>query len=307
MPSADGLDDAAQAAGIDRIALRILAVVPDVADRRRVDDARRPDQVEQVVLRVASGRMRELGHEGLDREGVRDVRHRAEPADAGMRHGLRVLGPEVRDREGRVDEAHAELERQLVLRVGREDRADGRRGAAVQPRDRQPLVVEAGLDPLHGHRMIVAVMQVVLARPGDLHGRAVHRLAQEPGLDHEVGLRLAAEAAAEERHVDGDVLLRQPEALREPRARRLRRLHAGPGLALAVLDAHERRRRLHRRLREVRNVVLGLDALCGLGHRGIRRRLARARPCRACAPRSRARRGRCRTNRRRAGRRPTRS
>ena len=92
---------------------------------------------------------------------------------------------------------------------------------------------------------------------------------QEPGLDHEVGLRLAAEAAAEERHVDGDVLLLQPEALREPRARRLRRLHAGPGLALAVLDAHQRRRRLHRRLREVRDVVLRLDALCGLCHRAI--------------------------------------
>ena len=70
-----------------------------------------------------------------------------------------------------------------------------------------PPVVEAGLDPLDRDGVVVAVVQVVLAGPGDLHGRAVHRLAEQPGLDHEVGLRLAAEAAAEERHVDGDVLL----------------------------------------------------------------------------------------------------
>ena len=107
-------------------------------------------------------------------------------------------------------------------------------------------------------------MQVVLAGPGDLDRRAVHGLRAEARLDHEVGLRLAAEAAAEQGHVDRHLLVRQTEALGEPRARRLRRLRAGPGLARAVDDAHQRRRRLHRRLGEMRNVVLGRDALCRL-------------------------------------------
>ena len=183
--------------------------------------------------------------------------------------GFRILGPEVRDREGRVDEPHAELERQLVLRIGGEDRADGRRGAAVQPGDRQAPVVEAGLEALDRDGVVEAVVQVVLAGPGDLHGRSAHRLAEETRLDHEVGLRLAAEAAAEKRHVDGDVLLLQPEPFARARARRLRRLHAGPRLALAAADAHERGGRLHGRVGEVRDVVLGLEALRGLGHRGV--------------------------------------
>src|SRR5829696_929841 len=125
--------------------------------------------------------MRELRHEGLDRKGVRNVRHRAEPADARMRDGLRVLGPDVRDRERRVDEAHAELEGQLVLRIRREDGADGRSGAAMQPGDGRALVVETSLDPLDRNGVIEAVMQVVLAGPGDLHRGAIHCLASAPG------------------------------------------------------------------------------------------------------------------------------
>ncbi len=52
----------------------------------------RPDQLEQVVLLVASELVGELRHERLDRERARNVRDRAEPADPRVRHRLAVLG-----------------------------------------------------------------------------------------------------------------------------------------------------------------------------------------------------------------------
>jgi hypothetical protein len=57
----------------------------------------------------------QLGDERLHREGMRNVGHRAEPADARVRGGLRVLDADIGDRERHVDHAHAELERVLVL------------------------------------------------------------------------------------------------------------------------------------------------------------------------------------------------
>ena len=93
-----------------------------------------------------------------------------------------------------------------------------------------------------------------------------------------VGLRFAAEAAAQQRHVDGDVLGRKAEHLGHQIVRGLRALHAGPDLRLAVGDARRRRRRLHRRMGEMRDVVFGLDLLGGAGERRLRSRLRCARP-----------------------------
>ena len=45
--------------------------------------------------------------------------------------------------------AHAELERRLVLGIGREERKHGRRHAAMQPGDRLARRIEPRLDPLH--------------------------------------------------------------------------------------------------------------------------------------------------------------
>ena len=157
----------------------------------------------------------------------------------------------------------------LLLRVGREDRDDGRRGAAMQPGRRLACIVQTRFEPLHRDGVEVVVGDVVLAGPGQLDRLAVHRLGDERRLDHVVRLGLAAEAAAEQRDVDGHVLGRDAEARRQVIARGLRRLHAGPGLALAVRDLHHRRRRLHGRVREMRDVVFRLDALGSAGQRLI--------------------------------------
>ena len=111
-------------------------------------------------------------------------------------------------------------------------------------------------------------MQVVVARPRDLDRLPVHRLGQRRRLDGVVGLRLPAEAAAEQRDVHGHVLDRDADALRDQVAGGLRRLEAAPDLALPVRDPRRRGRRLHGRVREMRDVVLRLDALCSLRHGG---------------------------------------
>ena len=63
----------------------------------------------------------------------------------------------------------------------------------------------------------------------------------------------------------GDVVRGHPEPFRDQVARGLRRLDAGPDVALAVRDADGRRGRFHRGVREMRNVVLGLVATRGAG------------------------------------------
>ena len=94
------------------------------------------------------------------------------------------------------------------------------RNAAMQPCRRLALRVEPRLQPLDGHRVKVVVMQVVVARPDDLHRPAAHLLRQERRFDDEVRLGLSAEAAAEQRDVHRHLLERQPEALRNVLARR---------------------------------------------------------------------------------------
>ena len=59
--------------------------------------------------------------------------------------------------------------------------------------------VEAGFDPFHRY-VEEAVSNIVFARPFDLYGRAGF-LGEERGFDGVVALRLAAEAAAEQRDV----------------------------------------------------------------------------------------------------------
>ncbi len=141
--------------------------------------------------------------------------------------------------------------------------------AAVQPRRRLALGVERGFEVFERDRVVVRVAQIVFARPHHLHRLAVQLLGDERGFGGEVALALAAETAAEQRDVDGDVRGVQAEAFGDVVAHRLRALEAAPDLALAAGHTRRGRRRLHRGLRQVRDVVVGLHRLGGAAHRGI--------------------------------------
>ena len=101
----------------------------------------------------------------------------------------------------------------------------------------------------------------------DLDRRAAHRARQQCRFEHEVAFRLSAKAAAEQRDVDRHVLAFEAEFLGQLLLRVAGALHRRPSLAFAVGDAHRGGRRLHRRMREVRDVIFGRDRLRRRGQR----------------------------------------
>ena len=108
----------------------------------------------------------------LHREGARDVRYGAEPADAGMRSRFRILALDVGDLEGHVDKPHAEFERRLMHRIGGKCRGDARRDAAMAPGRHLAVLVEASLDAFHRDSVQETVANVVFPRPLHLYGGA---------------------------------------------------------------------------------------------------------------------------------------
>src|SRR5216683_5942821 len=113
---------------------------------------------------------------------MRNVRHRAKPADARVHRAFRVLDAQVGDSERYVDQSHAEIEGSLVLGIGSEDQSECRRGTATQPGDRLARRVESRLEMLDRNRTAVGILNVIFARPGDLH-RCYHgsrRRARHP-------------------------------------------------------------------------------------------------------------------------------
>ena len=111
---------------------------------------------------------------------------RNQPYGYGFR--LRIFKPGIRNRERRIYEPHAEFERQLILYAWRENRANGGRNAAMQPRYGFAACIEPGLQPFHGNGVIIPVLNVILTRPGQLYGCAVHGLTEKASLDKKIGL-----------------------------------------------------------------------------------------------------------------------
>src|SRR5215468_1310150 len=214
----DQLDDLAKTRGIDWISVLGLAIVPEVLHGIELDDPWIADQLEQHVLWIAFGGVSDLGHHGLNREGARDVRHRAEPANAGMRGCLRILALDIGDLEGHVDQPHTEFERCLVHRIGGECRGDAWCYAAMSPGRNLAALVEAGLDTFHRDGVQETVADVVFPRPLHLDWRAEF-LRKQCRFEGVVAFRLATEATAEEGDIDSDIPLGNTERLGDVFAR----------------------------------------------------------------------------------------
>ena len=125
------------------------------------------------------------------------------------------------------------------------------------------LLVQAGVEAVGRDGVVEVVLDVVLARPHHLHRRTVHRLGQKRGLDREVALRLSAEAAAKQRLVHDRLLWLDAERFGDVVARAARALQRRPDLPFAAALAGRGGRRLHRRMREMRRVVVRRDDLFG--------------------------------------------
>ena len=123
-----------------------------------------------------------------------------------------------------------------------------------------PSASRPAVEVLRAHGVVVPVADLVLARPRDLD-RAAHLPRQERRLDDVVGLRLAAEPAAQERDVNSDVLLRNAQGLGHPRDAGHGVLGAGPDLAAVALDRGQGGGGLDGAVDQVRGVVGGRHLL----------------------------------------------
>src|SRR6266850_4898292 len=131
---------------------------------------------------------------------------------------------------------------------------------AVPPGDGLAARVERSLEDVVRRRAIEAMLDVVLARPDDLHGR-VDGLRRLDGVGDEVGLAAPAEAAPEQRRHDLHALHRhagEPRGERLVAARVLRRRPEGDAVGHDVRGGVHR---LHARVLEERHLVDGLDDL----------------------------------------------
>ena len=143
-----------------------------------VDLARRADQLEEHVLRVLADCVRELGHEGLHREAVRDVRDGAEPADPDVRLRLAVLAAEVRRSSNGMSTRPMPSSKSACC-FGSGMKVDMMVGATL--RCRQPRPCRPGRRRPRCARPRwcgEAALDVVLAGPGDLDRRAAHLLGE---------------------------------------------------------------------------------------------------------------------------------
>ena len=129
--------------------------------------------------------------------------------------------------------------------------------------DRQGIagVVEHGAQAPAGVGAVDVVLHVLLARADELH-RPAYRLRGLDRLQHVIGDDLAAEAAAEKRHIELHVVDRAADRLRDRLLAGGDRLDRSPDLDLAVLVARGGIDRLERRMRDVGQHETPLD------HRG---------------------------------------
>ena len=113
---------------------------------------------------------------------------------------------------------------------------------------------------LRGGGMVIAVLDVVLAHPGDLD-RCADLLRKIGRLGAEIGLRFAAEGTAEQGDIRLYLCLRHADRLGGRLAQRLAVLAAGPDLHRVARHMRHRGRNLHRRMHEMRRPICGLDHL----------------------------------------------
>ncbi len=96
---------------------------------------------------------------------------------------------------------------------------------------------------------------IILTRPREFHRRPDFA-GQQGRFDHEVGLRLAPKAAAQQSDVNRDIFFGNTQGSSQGLAGRLRTLRWPPNLQLIPFEFRHRTRRLHLRMRGVRDEVL---------------------------------------------------
>ena len=217
------------------------------------------EQPAPVFERIALGRMGALVDEAFDREGVLRGADRAPEHDRHM--GVLELDADFQrvGAIGTVDEAFDRLRLDPVLGLAPAERAGDRadRGAEVES-VRGAVFAQGGAHLQRRLRPVTIRADILLARPDDFD-RPLEGLGDLDRLDQLVIDRAPAEPAAEETIVDVDRARVDPARLGRKRQRRLGRLGAHPDVNAVRAPMRGRVERLHRRMREIGNLVDGFD------------------------------------------------
>src|SRR5471030_1374498 len=139
----------------------------------------------------------QLVHETLNHEGATSRTYTA-PERGGYVHGLlaHIVDELIREVVRKVGSNFHRIRVKAVLECRwSEPRHNGRPHNAMLPRDGLAVGIEAGGDDVVVIRAIHVVLDVLLARPRDLHGCA-DLLADLQRLADEIGFQPAPEAAA---------------------------------------------------------------------------------------------------------------
>jgi hypothetical protein len=164
--------------------------------------------------RVLARLFRQLVDKAFDGE---DVVVRADPAPEARRHGRRLLThvfhAEIGNIVGNVGGAIDGVDIDPPLERGRQPARDHRRARDTMLPADDPAIRQARPEAVAIDRPIEAVLDVLFAAPHDLN-RSVDVLGDAHGTLDAVNLQPAAEAAAEQVIVDGDLVERQPGDLR---------------------------------------------------------------------------------------------
>src|SRR5260370_4061140 len=90
----DYLRNMAQTTGFPWVGLHRSPIVR-IFHTLKIDRARVPDQIEQIIERITPGRMCQFIREALNSQSVIDVRHRAQPTDADVSFLPSILDAEI--------------------------------------------------------------------------------------------------------------------------------------------------------------------------------------------------------------------
>ena len=127
----------------------------------------------------------------------------------------------------------------------------------VRPGDRCTVRIERRAHPAHDVRTVIVVLHVLLAREHELHRHARHRHRRLHGVVEIIPLlrKPASEAAAHRQEMIRHLLEGKLRRLRAIGARAEPVLRARPDFERSVSVERRRIHRLHRRMREIGNLI----------------------------------------------------
>ena len=145
--------------------------------------------------------------------------------------------------------------------VAAERRADDARAE----RHRRSLGVQSARELHVGSGTVGIMLQVILARPGELHRRRRHRLGDLHRFGDVIRAAAASESAAQILRVDQALVGRQTRDHRGGLLRQGLNLRRHPDVAAVRTHLHGRVQRLHGSVRKIRRFVHCFDFLGGAG------------------------------------------